>query len=186
MFLLITGILWFAFVHLSPALTPGIKAAVRQRTGDGGYRGLFSLLVAVGLVLIVLGWRSADPEFVYLPPAGLKHAAMGLVFLALLLMVTSSRPSRLRRVVRHPQLTGVIIWAVAHLLLNGDNRSLVLFGGLAIWAVLEIVLINRRDGEYVAPPAPGWGAELVNLAIAAVVVAVVVAVHPWISGMPVY
>ena len=186
MILLITGIICFATVHLSPALAPGIKATTLQRMGDGGYRGLFSLLIAAGLVLIVLGWRSATPELGYLPPDGLKHAAMGLVLLAFLLMVTSSRPSRLRRIVRHPQLTGVITWAVAHLLLNGDNRSLVLFGGLAVWALLEIIFINRRDGEYVAPPSPGWGAELVNLVIAAVVVAVVVAVHPWISGMPVY
>ncbi len=185
MVLLAAGILCFTLVHLSPALAPGIKAGIVANRGEGVYKVGFSLLVALGMVLIVLGWRSAQPQFVYLPPAGLRHPAMGVLVLAFWLMVVSSRPARVRRWVRHPQLTGVLLWAIAHLSLNGDNRSVLLFTGLGLWALAEMLLINRRDGVYSPPAPPAWAAEGVNLLITVVVVAVVVTVHPWLSGMPV-
>ena len=179
------GLLCFTLVHLSPAIAPGIKAGIMARRGEGVYKGVFSLLVALGMVLIVLGWRGMQPSFVYLPPAALRHPAMGVLVLAFWLMVVSSRPSRVRRWVRHPQLTGVLLWAIAHLSLNGDQRSLLLFSGIALWSVAEMILINRREGAYSPPAPPGWAAEGVNVLIALIVVAVVVSVHPWLSGMPV-
>jgi uncharacterized membrane protein len=135
--------------------------------------------------LMITGWRSAQPEFLYTPSAALRHPAMGLLVIAFLLMVVSSRKSRLSLLVRHPQLTGVTLWGIAHLLLNGDNRSLVLFGGMAVWAVVEMIAINRRDGVWVKSAAPSWGAEIVTLVITLVVVGVVIYIHPWLSGMPV-
>ena len=100
-------------------------------------------------------------------------------------MVVSTRPSRLRRVVRHPQLSGVALWGIAHLLLNGDSRALLLFGGMTVWAVVEILAINHRDGNWVKPEAPGAATELVNLLIAAGVVALLVYLHPWLAGVAV-
>ncbi len=185
MLMLVIGVALFALLHLSPALAPGIKASAITRLGAGAYRGLFSLLIAASVALIILGWRTAQPELLYLPPAGLKHPAMTLVVLAFFLMVISGRPSRLRQWVRHPQLTGVIVWAVAHLLLNGDNRSLVLFGGLGLWAAIEIVAINRREGSWERSAIPPWSAEIVNLLITFAVVALVIILHPYFSGMPV-
>ena len=185
MTLMILGILLFAGVHLIPSLAPGVKAAWLGKFGEGGYKGSFSLLLLLGLGLIIAGWRSTLPEFLYMPPAGLKHPAMGLLFIAFLLMVVSSRNSRLRQWIRNPQLTGVFLWGVAHLLLNGDIRSTVLFSSLSLWALLEIVAINRRDGPWVKPEVPTWGAELVTLVNTAVVVVAVIFLHPYISGMPV-
>ena len=83
-------------------------------------------------------------------------------------------------------LTGVALWGVAHLLLNGDSRSLVLFGGMTVWALVEIVAISHREGVWIKEPPPGWGAEAVTLLIAVVTIGVVVAIHPWISGVPVW
>ena len=82
-------------------------------------------------------------------------------------------------------LTGVLLWAGAHLLLNGDNRSLLLFGCLAVWTVVEMFAINRREGVWVRGTAPSWGSEFVTLLITVVVVGVVIYIHPWISGMPI-
>jgi uncharacterized membrane protein len=185
MVLLVLGILLFAGVHFVPSLAPGLKASWLARLGEGGYKGTFSLLLLASFALMITGWRSAQPEFLYTPSAALRHPAMLLLVLAFLLMAVSSRNSRLKLVIRHPQLTGVTLWGIAHLLLNGDNRSLVLFGGMAVWAVVEMVAINRRDGAWVKGTAPSWGAELITLVITLVVVAVVVKIHPWLSGMPV-
>jgi uncharacterized membrane protein len=185
MTMLLVGIVLFALLHLSPAVTPGIKAGITARFGTGAYRGLMTLFIIVAMVLIVLGWRAAQPELLYLPSAPLRHPAMAMVAVAFFLMVTSTRPSRLRQWVRHPQLTGVIVWAAAHLLLNGDDRSVVLFGGLGLWAAIEIIVINRRDSGWERPAIPPLSAELVNLLITLAVVALVAVLHPYFSGMPV-
>jgi len=154
--------------------------------GEGGYKGTFSLLLLLSLVLMVIGWRSAQPQTIYLPALSAKLPAIGLVVVGFFLFVISNRPSRLRQWIRHPQLTGVIAWAVAHLLLNGDSRSVVLFGGMALWAALEIVAINRTEGQWIKKPPPPLGTEMVSLAITAVVIGVLVAAHPYLSGMPVF
>lgn len=186
MTLLVTGILLFALVHFIPAFAPGFKAGIVQRAGLNGYRGIFSLLLLVALGLIITGWRSTMPVTIYLPPPALHKLALGLLALAFLLLVLTARKSRLRRVIRHPQLTGVALWGGAHLLLNGDNRSLVLFGGIALWALIEMVAISRREGVWIKTAVPSWGTEIVNVVVAAIVIAVVVAIHPWLSGVPVW
>ncbi len=183
--LLVLGILLFTGVHLVPSLAPGLRGALVQRLGENGYKGLFSLSLLLGMGLIVLGWRSTLPSLVYLPPAGLYPLALTLMVLAFLLMVISGRPSRLKQVLRHPQLTGVFLWGLGHLLVNGEQRSVLLFGALALWAVVEMIAINRRDGAWVKPgPAP-WSTDLISVVITGVVVAVVIFIHPWIAGVPV-
>ncbi len=185
MALLVIGVLLFAGIHLIPSLAPGVKAGWQGRLGEGGYKGSFALLLLVALALIVTGWRSTLPEMVYFPPPGLRHPAMGLVALGFILMAAASRKSRLCLIVRHPQLTGVALWGIAHLMMNGNSRDLVLFGGITIWTIVEMFAINRRDGEWVKGEAPSWAYEIVTVVLALVVVAVVAFIHPWIAGMPI-
>lgn len=183
MTLLAIGVLLFAGLHLIKSLAPSFRSDLQQRIGENGYKGIFSLLVLGSMALIVLGWRGATAQFVYLPSPALHVPALALLLLAFLLMVVSSRPSRLRRFIRHPQLSGVAVWGVAHLILNGDSRALLLFGAMTVWAVLEMIAINRRDGAWVKDPAPPLSAELVNLVITGVVVALIVYIHPWLAGV---
>jgi len=181
--LLAIGVLAFAGLHLVKSLAPGLRTQLQQRFTENGYKGIFSLLVLGSMALIVFGWRGAEPQFLYSPLPGLRTAGLALLVLAFLLMVVSARPSRLRRLVRHPQLTGVALWGLAHLLLNGDSRSLLLFGGMLVWAVAEIFAINRRDGVWIKAEAPAPGADIANLVIAGIVVVVLVYIHPWIAGV---
>ena len=80
----------------------------------------------------------------------------------------------------------MLLWAIAHLLANGDSRSLTLFGGLGAWCIVMILLINRRDGAFVKPQAPSWTVELVGIAIGLAVYALFIFLHPWIAGVPLY
>jgi uncharacterized membrane protein len=185
MTLLIIGLVLFAAVHLVPSLFPGLKTAWHAKLGEGGYKGIFSLLLLAGMAAIIMGWRSTLPELVYLPSPDLRLPALALVCLGFFLFTISNRPSKLRQFIRHPQLTGLICWSAAHLLLNGENRSLVLFGALGVWAIIEIIAINRREGAWIKGEVPPLKTELVSILITAVVIAVVIAIHPWISGMPV-
>jgi uncharacterized membrane protein len=186
MTLLIAGVLLWALVHFIPSLAQPLKQSMVSKMGENGYKGIFTLLMFAALALIIFGWRSIEqPAYVYHLPVWTRHLGMLLVLLGFLLMGASNYNTRIKQFVRHPQLTGVAVWAIAHLIMNGDNRSLVLFGGLGIWAVLEIVFINRREGAWEKPDIPAWSQEVKGLVISLVVFAVFVFAHPWIAGVPI-
>ena len=165
MAMLVAGVLLWSVLHFIPAGFRGFRQSLVNRLGENGYKGLFSVLMLAAVALMIFGWRSATPQFIYMPPAELKLLAIGLTVLGFVLMGAANHPTRIGRIVRHPQLTGVLAWAVAHLMANGDSRSLVLFGGLAVWCVLEILLINRRDGAWVKPEPPSWKVEIIGVII---------------------
>ncbi len=148
---LVLGVLSWSAVHLFPCSATSARSRLIDRLGEQAYRGLFALAILVSIVVMALGWRASAPAIVYLPPAWGALAANVLVFIALVLFAASGVASNLKRLVRHPQLTGVLVWSGAHLLSNGEDRSLVLFGGLGLWAIVAITLINRRDGAWEKP-----------------------------------
>ncbi len=185
MILLIAGLGMWLGMHLIPSTAPGVRQGMIDKLGFNAYRGVFSLVVLSALALIVVGWRSSQPTSVYLPPEGLRLPALALMVIAFLCLGASQRATRIGRVIRHPQLTGLLIWSISHLMTNGDSRSLLLFGALGIWALLEIILISRREGAWKKPQAPAWAVEILGIAITLVVMAIVVWAHPWIAGIPV-
>lgn len=185
MLMLIAGLALWITVHLFPSVAPDQKRRLIARIGDNAYRGLFSLVLISALILIIFGWRSTNPLPVYTPAASLHHPAMLLAAIALVLMVAASFPTRIKRVLRHPQLTGVLLWSIAHLVLNGDSRSVLVFACLCLWSAASMITINRRDGPWVKPVRrTGWLSEIVMLTVALVVVAIVVRFHAYLSGIP--
>jgi uncharacterized membrane protein len=98
-------------------------------------------------------------------------------------MGAANAPTNLKRRLRHPMLTGVVVWSVAHLLANGDSRSTILFGGLGIWAVTAIFTINRRDGDWERPEPVPAAKDIVLVAIGAALTAVVAYFHEYLSGV---
>ena len=183
MALLCLGVLLFALAHLTPALDAGIRTRSLERFGKDGHRGVFSLVVLTAVALIVFGWRGTEPVLLYAPPSWSRIAANVAMALAFWLFVVSGAPSNVRRVLRHPQLISIVIWAGTHLVANGDARSLVLFGGLGSWALVMMPLLNRRDGAWERPePAPLLGDAVVFVIAGAVFLGVRWA-HPWFAGV---
>lgn len=183
MSLLITGIVAWCVVHLFPSALPSKREVLIARLGNNAYRGLFALLILGSLVVIVFGWRSATPTAVYAPPLLGSPVVAILMFLAFVLFVAAQARTNIKRLLRHPQLTGVIVWSIAHLLASGDSRSVALFGSLGAWALLEIVLINRRDGAREKPAAAPATADVVVAIIAAVAFAVILHFHELLFGV---
>jgi uncharacterized membrane protein len=99
------------------------------------------------------------------------------------LFAASALPTNLKRLVRHPQLLGMATWTVAHLLSNGESRSIVLFGGLGLWALSAMVTINRRDGAWQKPDPLPLVAELKPALAGIVAFVLVYLAHPWIAGV---
>ena len=158
MALLILGLILFLGIHTFTTLR-GARAAVIGRLGEGGYKGLYSLVSAAGLIFIVVGfgqYRSADYIQIWNPPFSLFHPiALFLLWFAFVALTAAYAPaSRIKSILRHPMLVGVKAWALSHLLVNGDLGSMLLFGGLLAWAVYDRIAVKRR-GDPGAPPM-GW------------------------------
>jgi uncharacterized membrane protein len=158
MSLLVVGLALFIGVHFFTTLR-GTRAAAIGRLGEGAYKGLYSLVAAAGLILIFVGfgrYRSAGYIEVWTPPYSLFHpiALFLLWFAFVALTATYAPPSRIKSLLRHPMLVAVKVWALSHLLVNGDLGSMVLFGSLLAWAVYDRVAVKRR-GDAGAPPV-GW------------------------------
>jgi uncharacterized membrane protein len=182
--MLLAGLALWSIVHLVPSLAAPFKAAAVARLGAGPWRALVSLLLLASLALIVVGFRAASTAPLYAPLAQPRAAGV-LMLVALVLFFAPRLPTNIKRFLRHPQLTGVVVWSVAHLLVNGEARAVVLFGALGAWALIEIVAINRRDGAWIKPePVPGLRAALPYL-VGAAAWALLAWLHPWIAGVPV-
>jgi uncharacterized membrane protein len=152
---LVLGVLIWSFTHFIPAVAVDFRKSLVAKLGENPYKGIFTLFMALALYLIISGWKTTIPESLYLPPLWGRHAAYLLVLIGFILFIAPYFGTNLKRFLRHPQLTGVASWGVGHLLANGETRSIVLFGGLAAWAIIEILLLNLRDGAWVKPdPAP--------------------------------
>ena len=177
MTLLILGVLLWIGAHSLRRLAPDLRA----RMGDRG-RGPVALAILVSVVLMVIGYRMADGAVWW----GRTPATVGinnlLVLLAFWLFAAAGMKTRIARAVHHPQLVGFSLWAVAHLLVNGDLPSLVLFGGLLAWATWEIAGGTSPAPSEGPPPPPTK--DLMALAGGAVAFAVVAMIHGWLGPNP--
>jgi uncharacterized membrane protein len=186
---MILGLLLFFGVH-TITMRRELRARIVSGMGEGGYKIGYALVSAVGLALIVWGfarYRATGWIDVWTPPVVLKHIAVGLMLPAVIMVVASYIRGRIYTTLKHPMLTGIKLWAAAHLLANGDLGSIILFGSFLGWAVFDrISLKHRTDGG--APPIPvgGPGNDLIAVAVGLVAyLALAFAFHPVVIGVPV-
>ena len=140
---LIMGLILFFGAHVQKRILTSLRLKLIGITGENGQRGIVALISSVGLVLIILGYKSSDTIYLYdLGPWGLFLNNIAMMFSVGFLGSGHSK-SRFRRYFRHPMLTSVIFWSVSHLLANGDLKAVILFSGFTVWALMEIFLINR-------------------------------------------
>lgn len=184
MVLMHIGILMWIGVHLIPALTPGIKTRWKDALGKNGYMASFSLLLLLALVLIIMGWRTAIPGYLYALPSSVDIVTILMMWLASILFIAAKMPTRIKQYIRHPQLFGVSLWAIAHLLANGDTRSVTLFGSMLVWAVAEMFAINHRDGAWKRPLVRPIRADFVLIAVGTAFFLGLIYLHPYLSGVP--
>jgi len=179
MALLIAGVVLWAVAHFFKRVTPGLRASM----GDKG-KGLVAVLTLASVVMMIFGYRMADSTSVYTPLAGMGHANNLLMVLSLFMLGAGSSRGWVASKVRHPMMWGLVIWAVAHLLVNGDSASVVLFGGLAVWALIQMQLANRGDGAWDRPEAGPFSKDVKNALIALVLYALITGVHIWLGYSP--
>lgn len=147
MILYILGLVLFLGVHLVPTF-PATHANLRLRFGENAYKGLFSVVSIIGLILIVVGFgevrASSWNRELWSPPVWTKHIAFLLMVPAFIALVAAYVPSRIRTALKHPMLVAIKIWALAHLIANGDLASLILFTSFLAYAVYDRISVKKR------------------------------------------
>ncbi|QIB32539.1 NnrU family protein [Ancylobacter pratisalsi] len=187
MILMLAGLVLFVAIHLVSARR-SLRAAAIGRLGKGPYQAIHGVLAAAGVLLIAYGygdWRAAGPAQLYVPPVGLRHLALLLMLLACISAVAQFAPSHIKARLKFPFLVAVKIWALAHLLANGDAATVTLALVMLGWAVMMRITAKRRGDPLPLAPA-GWGGDIVAV-IGGVVLYAALAFwfHPYIVGVPV-
>jgi uncharacterized membrane protein len=167
------------------------RADLIARIGEGAYKGVYSLVSLIGLALIVYGYaqyRATGWIDIWYPPAWTRHLAALLVLIAIICIVAAYSPGNIKRVLKHPMLVGVKLWAFAHLIANGDLGSIILFGSILAWAVVDRISLKHRTDPG-SPPIPigGWPRDAVAIIVGLVVYVVLgLWFHPYIIGVPAF
>ena len=178
---LVIGVLLWAYSHLMKRVTPRLRA----RLGDRAGKGVVSVLSLLAVWAMVHGYRAADYVPLWEPPEFMRHINNLLMVIAVVLVNLGYSRGVMRTWMRHPMLTAVKTWAVAHLLVNGDLASVVLFGGILAWAVVDVILINRMEPDWKRPEKGPVLNDVIYLGASAVVLVVIAWIHDSL-GYPVF
>lgn len=177
---LILGVILWSYSHLMKRVTPGFRAGL----GDNAGKLVATVLTFVSLGLMIYGYRAAEPVILWEPPAFLRPLSILLMLVAVVLVTLGYSRGALRSRMRHPMLTSVKVWALAHLLVNGDLASVILFGGLMAWAVLDVILINRMEPAWQRPQPGPVRNDALYIAVSVALFAGIGWLHTWL-GVPV-
>ncbi|MFD2190079.1 NnrU family protein [Pistricoccus aurantiacus] len=186
MAILILGLILFFVPHSVALVSADWRDAQVRRFGELPWKAGYGLVSLAGLVLIIWGYGEARqaPTLLWAPSRSLFPVTSLLMLPVFPLLVAAYVPSRIKRWTRHPMLIAVILWAIAHLLVNGTLADLLLFGVFLVWAVLDLFSFSRRtprDTPHV--PMRRGGDILVIVLGLAIYAAFVVWLHGWLIGV---
>ena len=191
MTLMILGLVMFIGAHSVRIVADDWRTATIARIGEKKWKLFYTIASLAGIVLIVIGYgmaRSAGSPELYAPPTWTRHLAILLVAIAFIFLAAGGKAApanRIRAAVGHPQVVGVKVWSVAHLLANGRVVDLVLFGAFLAWAIALYAASRRRDRAQGVTRDPGTMKSTVIITVGGLVVFAIFAVwlHPWLIGV---
>jgi uncharacterized membrane protein len=181
--LLILGITIFFSIHLVPIFP--LKKFLINRLGENKYKGLFSLIALIGILIIIYGFSSADYYPIWDPLPYSKGLALTLMPISIVLLVGANIQTNIKRLTKHPMLIGILIWSFVHLLSNGDLRSIILFVSFGVYALIDIifskkVLTTNNTANYTLTK------DIIVVIIGLLVYAIIVYFHQYIAGVVIF
>ncbi len=181
---LIAGLVLFLGIHLFSSLRP-VRARLIAKLGEGAYKGLYSLLALAGFVLIVAGMGKAPSTALWEPPAWGRYAAIWFMPFALILLAAAFIPGNLKRLTAHPMLWAVTLWALVHLIANGDLAGMLLFGGFGFYALYAMWSQNRR-GARPTPTRRAIAADIGAVVVGLIAYGLIMKFHASLFGVAVW
>jgi uncharacterized membrane protein len=181
--LLILGIIIFISIHLVP-ISP-LKNILINRLGENKYKGLFSLIALVGLLIIIYGFSNADFYLIWNPLPYSKEIALALMPISIVLLAAANMQTNIKRFIKHPMLIGTLIWSFVHLIANGDLRSIILFASFGVYAIIDIIFSNKalmtnNTTNYTLTK------DIIVVIIGLLVYAIIVYFHRYIAGVVIF
>ncbi len=187
---LVLAALGFLAIHLGISGTR-LRSDLVARIGEGPYMGLYSLASLGFIVWLSSSYNDAlthpSQQTFWSVPLGAAHA-MSLVNLVAVLFVvigmttpsvTSVQagplaipnpvPKGIQRITRHPFLWGVMLWAIAHLVTNGDTASLILFGSFIVLTAMGTRSIDQKRAKSLGPAWDLYARQTSNVPFAAII-----------------
>lgn len=147
---LLIGLALFLGIHSLQSVAPAARQNGMVRWGALGFKAVYAAVAALGLYLVFVGYGQArlDPVVLWSPPRGLQIGTILLMWLAMILLVATYIPANhIKAKLRHPMTLSVKVWALSHLLINGNLADVVLFGGFLLWSVLVFRAARKRDRQ---------------------------------------
>ena len=186
MIYLVAGLVIFLGIHSVRLVAPGVREKFISDRGLGSWKGIYSVVSIIGLILLIWGYGQAryDNVYLYTPPLWLNHLQYLLMIPAMILLTASDGPvGRIKKTVKNPMLIGVKIWAIGHLLVNGDLASLLLFGTFLVWAVLLVIDTKKRGQTFPEKTNP-LGDVIAVVGGLLIWTAFMFFLHDWLIGVP--
>jgi uncharacterized membrane protein len=186
MAILIVGLVIFLGIHSIAILAPGFRAGALARMGEGGWKGLYALISAVGFVLVLYGFHLArqEPVVLYTPPGWLRHVTFLLMLPVFPLILAAYLPGRIKTATKHPMLAAVKFWAFAHLLSNGTLADVLLFGSFLAWAVCDRISLKRRAPQVIRTAPAGRFNDVIAMIVGLAFYALFIGwAHAWLFGV---
>jgi len=180
----ILGLSLFFVTHLFPSLV-SLRAKLIAKFGDKTYKASYALISLAGLVLVVVGWGKVEFQAIWQPPVWAKSVVVAAMLVAFYLFAAADMKSNIKRFTRHPMLLGILLWSAAHLLANGDLKSILLFGSFAVYSVIAMVSANLRGAKKQTEIFP-IKKDIISVIAGLVGYAVfVLVIHPYVFKVPV-
>ena len=188
MAVMVLGLVLFLGVHSVRMFADGWRSTAIQRIGAQPWKGAYSIVSLTGFALLVWGFgmARAQPVQLWSPPQGLRHLAILLTLLSFVLLVAAYVPGNgIKARVHHPMVLSVKVWALAHLLANGNLAHVVLFGAFLLWAVSNFMAARRRDRAAATAYGPGRLSATLTTCVLGVAAWAAFAfwLHGWLIGI---
>ena len=185
MSILIIGLVLFIGIHCISIVSPALRSRAAASLGPNRWRGIYSLVSAMGFALILYGFHLARqaPVILYVPPTWMRHITLLLMVPVFPLLLAAYLPGRIKTAMKHPMLAAVKIWALAHLLANGSLADVVLFGTFLVWAIADRISLKRRAQQIATAPPGRFNDLIAILAGLALYVVFILWAHFWLFSV---
>lgn len=187
MLILLAGLILFFVPHSVSIVNEPWRNRMAKRLGEQRWQGLYSVVALTGFILIIWGYGLArqNPMVVYELPSSMRHIAWLLMLPVFPLLIATYAPGRIRAVAKHPMLLATMLWAAAHLLVNGTLPDLLLFGSFLIWAVTDRISMNHRIQRPLHElPSSNFNDIIATVAGLGLYLAFLFGLHGWLIGVP--
>ena len=185
---LVLGLVIFLGLHSTRIFAEPLRTQSIATLGEGPWKGIYSLVSAIGFVLIVWGFAQArfSAPALWTSPPGVRHATILLMLVSMLLLAGYFfKQSHIAVAVHHPMVWSVAVFGLAHLIANGSAADVALFGAFFIWALADLMSSYARDRRNsVVYPEPNWSATIGAIVLGlALWVVIAFWLHFWLFGV---